>query len=411
MSRPLASAIAALLALAGATLPAARPARAGGFLVYDVSGAATGQGSAVIAAPTEPAAVWYNPAGLSFLPGWRVSLGGELATARTTFSPRGGGDDAATRPNVFFLPHLFGTFEILPWLHAGVGVVTAFGLGNAWPDDWLGRESSISSELTTVAFNPVVSFRLHEMVSLAAGFQLVRGTVDLTNGLPAPVGGEVRLGGAAWGYGGNVGVLVRPLPEVLHVGVAYRSRVALDFEGRADFDPHPVFAASLPDQGGRTAVTLPDILGLGLMWRPSDVVTLGLDVNLVLWDTYHETIVTLDDGQTIEQPHHFDPSWVVRAGVDWATPAPGLRVRGGLVWDQSPAPADYLDPSLPDADQIDLCVGLGYRYAWFGVDAGYQLVLYLPRDATTGVVGPEGTYRTLAHLFSLTVSATFGDEG
>jgi len=76
MSRPLASAIAALLALAGATLPAARPARAGGFLVYDVSGAATGQGSAVIAAPTEPAAVWYNPAGLSFLPGWRVSLGG-----------------------------------------------------------------------------------------------------------------------------------------------------------------------------------------------------------------------------------------------------------------------------------------------------------------------------------------------
>lgn len=410
MNTPPSAIVSVVLAALAAALAAPRPAQAGGFLVYDVSGAATAQASAVVAAPSEPATVWYNPAGMSFLPGWRVSLGGELVTAHTTFEPAGGQPDVETEPNVYVLPHLFGTFEILPWLHAGVGVVTAFGLGNSWPDDWLGREFSISSELVTVNLNPAVSFRLHELVSLAAGFQLVRGTVDLTNGLPDPVGGRVRLGGAGWGYGGNLGVLVRPLPERLHVGFAWRSRVAVDLAGRADFDPHPAFAPGLPDQGGDTAVTLPDILALGLMWRPIDVVRLGLDVNLVLWDTYDETVVTLDDGQTLVQPHHYDASWVVRAGVEWTTPVEGLRVRGGLMWDQSPAPAAYLDPSTPDADQIDVCAGVGYRIAWFAADLGYQLVIYLPREATTGVVGPEGTYRTLAHVLALTVSAVFGDE-
>ena len=53
---------------------------------------------------------------------------------------------------------------------------------------------------------------------------------------------------------------------------------------------------------------------------------------------------------------------------------------------------------------------LGYRNAWFQADVAYQLILYLPREATSGKVGPEGTYETMAHFFAFTLSVIFGDD-
>lgn len=393
--------------LAGALLGGPGSARAGGFLVYDVSAAATGQGSAVVAGTDEPAAVWYNPAALAYLPGYRASLGGVIVTATSRFSPEGGGDSVSTESQVHFLPHAFVTVGITDWLAAGFGALSAFGLGNRWPDDWIGRDSSIESEIATVTLNPTLAFRIHDLVSVGVGFDVVRGAVDLTNGLPEPVGGQVHIGGEGWGYGANVGVLVRPIPETLHVGLTWRSRVALPFEGRVDFDPRPEFARDLVDQGGDSDVTLPDIFALGVMGRPLPALSLSADVNLVLWDTYDETVLRLDDGEEIILEHHYDPSWVVRVGADWETPLPGLHVRGGLIWDQSPAPPEYLDPSLPDSDQIDVCVGLGYHWAWLAADVAYQLIAFLPVEATTGVVGPEGTYRTLGHFVAITLGVAF----
>lgn len=405
------AALAALVAATGVSLSPA-PARAGGFLVYDVSAAATGQASAVVAGTAEPAAVWYNPAAIASLPGVQASLGTVVVTADTSFSPAAGGPDVSTEAQVHALPHAFVTVGITDWLAAGVGVLSPFGLGNRWPDQWVGRESSIESEIVTVLLNPTISIRIHELVSLGFGFDVVRGAVDLTYGLPEPVGGRVRIGGTGWGYGGNVGLLVRPLPERLHVGFTWRSRVALPFDGRADFDPRPEFARDLPDQGGRSDVTLPDLFALGVMGRPIPSLALEVDANLVLWDTYDETVLRLAEGERLVLEHHYEPSWVVRLGADWETPLAGLHVRGGIIWDQSPAPPEYLDPSLPDSDQIDVCLGLGYRWRWTAValrsDFAYQLIVFLPADATTGVVGPEGTYRTLGHFFALTLTVAVG---
>ena len=45
------------------------------------------------------------------------------------------------------LPTFFAAGELTEWLHAGIGLYSAYGLRVEWPEDWLGRESTIYSEL------------------------------------------------------------------------------------------------------------------------------------------------------------------------------------------------------------------------------------------------------------------------
>ena len=83
--------LAASLAIAALASTTPR-ARAAGYLVYDISAEALGKGSAVTASTREPAAIWFNPGALGFMPsGISASVGGTFATAAMSFEPAGGG--------------------------------------------------------------------------------------------------------------------------------------------------------------------------------------------------------------------------------------------------------------------------------------------------------------------------------
>ena len=400
--------VAFALLLAALALPA--PTRAAGFLIYDLSGEALGKASAVTASTREPAAVWFNPAALAFV-GHGVSIGatGVLASAR--FHPNDGQADVETKPGRFVLPTFFAHTKVSDRVALGFGAFPAFGLSITWPNDWLGREYAMNATIKTFDLNPTVAVRLTDLVSVAAGFNAVRGSVEFENGLPAVVGGSGRIGGATWGYGANLALLLRPLPEVLHFALTYRTRVKLDFDGRVDFDPDPDFARGLPDQTGTAQLTLPDIFAAGVMWRPLPTVTLTFDPNLVLWSTFDKLVIdfaTAPD-KVLQRNNH--AAVTLRWGAEWATPAPGLSLRTGFIFDQNPNPPETLAPSLPDANRLDFALGVGYRQGHVKADLGYLLVWFLPSKAYGGMSqeGPEGTYHSVAHLLGLTLSAMFGD--
>jgi long-chain fatty acid transport protein len=397
--------------LATAATGPERTCRASGFLIYDISGEAIGRASAVSAGISEPSAVWFNPAALTDLRGVSASAGTVFVTARSTFSPAAGGGDTDSNRGNFFLPTLFAHAALNDSWAAGMGVYTAFGIGIRWPDGWVGREAAIAASLQTVAFNPTLAFKPHPQFSMAAGFDAIRAAVDFTNGLPAIVGGDVRLAGGTWGYGFNLAALYRIVPERLQVALMYRSRVKLSFKGNADFSPaNPDFERSLPDQPGTAAITLPDIITAGVMGRPRSDLMLGFDANLVLWQSYDRIDITFSNpgtpGRTIQPDGH--NAFTLRAGVDWAAERwPGLHVRGGLIFDRSAIRAEGLGPGLPDADRVDATLGVGYARGKVKADVGYMLVYFLPADAKTGREGPEGTYHTIAHLIGLTLAVSW----
>jgi len=392
---------------------APRASFASGFLIYDLSGEAIGRASAVTAETSEPAAVWFNPAQLPYQEGASVSAGGVLVTARSKFTPA---DPAVattdSKRGVFFLPTVFAAAKVNDRIALGMGVYTAFGIGIRWPDDWPGREAAISASVETLAFNPTFAIKLHPQFSIAAGFDAVRATVDFRNGLPSIVGGDVRLVGGTWGFGGNVAALYRIIPERLHAALTYRSRVKLDFDGNADFSPaNPDFDRMLPDQPGTASITLPDIFTAGVMGRVMPNLTLEVDANLTLWQTYKEIDIRFSNPATPNRTLRPDghAALTLRAGADWALArVPGLHLRAGVIWDGSALPADGVGPGLPDSNRIDGTLGVGYARGMFKADLGYMLVTFLSADAKTGRESPEGTYKTTAHLVGLTLAARWG---
>jgi long-chain fatty acid transport protein len=402
-------AAATLVVIAGAL--AARPCRAAGFLIYDISGSAIARASAVTADDEEPAAVWFNPANLAFMGGVSASAGGVFITNKTTFSSSTTGMDTSTDRGNFLLPEFFANGRITDRVAVGMGVYSTFGIGITWPYDWEGREAAIKAKLETLSLNPTVAVLVHRQISVAAGFDAIRGVVDFTNGLPKIIGGDVRLAGGAWGYGFNVGALYKIYPGRLHVALTYRSRVALHFDdGRAHFSPaNPDFAPVLPDQGGTASITLPDIITAGVMGRPRPDLALSFDANLTLWSTYDRVDINFQSAPARAIVPNGQNSFTLRAGADWTLPGrvPGLHLRGGLIYDQTAIPSSNLGPGLPDANRIDVALGAGYGRGHLRGDLGYLLVIFLPADATGGTEGPVGTYNTIAHLLALTLTATW----
>jgi long-chain fatty acid transport protein len=399
-----------VLVVTGCAL-SARPCRASGFLIYDISGQAIARASAVSADSEEPAAVWFNPANLAFMGGVSASAGGVFLTSKSSFAPAGGGAETSSERGNFFLPAVFASGRITERVALGMGVYSTFGIGITWPYDWTGREAAIKASLQTLNFNPTAAVLVHPRVSVAAGFDAVRSVVDFTNGLPTLIGGDVRLAGGTWGFGFNLAGLYKVYPGRFHLALSYRSRVKLDFDdGRANFTPaNPDFAPVLPDQGGSASITLPDIITAGVMARPRGDLALTFDANLVLWSTYDRIDINFQTAPDRAIVSNGRNTVTLRGGADWTFPArwPGLHLRGGLIYDRGAIPSTNLGPGLPDADRIDVAAGAGYGRGHFRGDLGYLLVVFLPADSTTGQEGPVGTYRTVAHLIGVTVAVTW----
>jgi long-chain fatty acid transport protein len=408
-----------LLAIATAVAPA-RNARAAGFLLYEQSAEGIGRAAAVAASSTEPAAIWYNPAALSFMPGYQASVYGVMYLGQATFSPRDGSASIDASPTRQPVPAFFATGRVSDRVALGLGVYLPFGLGIEWPSDWVGRQNGLKASIMTMNINPVVSVKLLPILSLAAGVDVMRSAVDITQGLPDAIGGgSVRIGGTAWGVGGNVGLLLRLLPEKLHFSAGYRSRVKLDFSGRAHFEVNePIFTSTLHDQPGTAKITLPDLIQFGVMVRPNRRLTLELDANVVLWSTYKTIPIGFSDPATPDSAIHpnYHDMVSLRLGVDWRTPLPGLHLRGGFIFEQNPAPQTGLSPTLPDANAVDVSVGVGYVTRWLRADLGYMLVNFLPskaRHSTDPAIpaqSPEGSYRTIAHLLGVTLTVRLGQS-
>ena len=77
-------------------------------------------------------------------------------------------------------------------------------------------------------------------------------------------------------------------------------------------------------------------------------------------------------------------------------------VRGGLFWDETPAPPASVSPLLPDADRNGFCLGGTWKSGSWRIDAASWFVLSRARS-TAGVSRDsfEGIYKS--HAFTLGV--------
>ena len=397
-----------LIAVPGAALGA-------GFQNSGQSATATGMGYTGVANPNEPNASFYNPAIMGFREGLQIYAGDTIIIPSSTYEPLGGGETVETESQIFPPPHAHISYADIAGsgVSVGVGLAFPYGLGIAWDDEWVGRETIRSQDLKTAIVNPNVAYKLPGIdLSLAAGAQFAFSSVELERSqrLSSDQFVEAQLGASGTGIGFNAALMYQPLEE-LTVGLQYRSRITVDYEGDIHFegDENTPFYSTFRDNPATTEITLPDTINFGIGYQ-LDKLFVNAQVDYTMWSTYD--VVTLDietDGDPnaideLEIVNNWEDAFAFRVGGQYDV-TEKLPVRLGFAYDMTPIPDETVNASLPGNDRIMGTLGAGYEFGDFRIDAAYSLVHALAREVENERT-PPGTYETTAHNFA--ISAGYG---
>jgi long-chain fatty acid transport protein len=381
----------------------AAPVFAAGFQLNVQSARGVGMAGAFTALADDASATYYNPAGLTAAGrGFEVMAGDSLILPEVHYtSPSGQNSSAAftaTPP-----PHVYGRVGVLDWLAFGLGVFTPFGNQVAWPSNWAGQYVSTQANLQTFDINANAAVRPNSRLSLAFGFNVMRGTVYLARNLNfIDAQGSVELGGGAWGWGYNAAMNVDIIENMLTLSATVRSPIKMDFHGNAHFTNVPEeLNAQLYDQQVAATVQLPltATFGLGFKYKR---VKLDLDFAYTAWSTFTALNVTFlgNPALSVPVPKSFWDAGSVGVGAEievWND----LYARFGFMWDPTPAPQSTLGPDLPDSTRLNFSTGIGWRHtSGFLVDFGFQLVALLNHPSTLPTL--PGSYGGTAEVLTLT---------
>src|SRR5215470_3603843 len=184
------------LAVAAAAAGYAAGLQAGGFALIEQN--ASGLGNAYAgqgASAQDSSTIYFNPAGMTLLPGRNLVFAGNLIkpsaefnNIRTTpavstvtglgpFPLNGTGGDAG---ELGFVPNAYLSWQLSPQWYVGVGVNVPFGLKTDYDSNWMGRFHALKSEVKTINVNPSVAYKLTDAVSLGFGVSWQRIEAELT---------------------------------------------------------------------------------------------------------------------------------------------------------------------------------------------------------------------------------------
>ena len=425
----------------------AGPAVGGGFLLFEQSIKSLGNAYAGAESSAEDAStIFYNAAGITRLPGSQFELGANVVIPSAKFDNHGSttspllggapltGGDGGDAGQAGVVPNFYYSQEITPRIHAGLGVNAPFGLSSSYSRDWVGRYYAVKSDLTTINFNPTLAVKLHEMVSVGAGFNAMYFDAKLTNAvdygavgalvgqptLPQSLDGFAKVTGDTWGYGWNAGVLFTPT-ESLRLGLAYRSSVDIDLTGNAKFSipagAEGIAAATgLVDTGAKADITLPATASLGAYWRFHPQWAVLGNVFWTDWSKLNELRIELDTGPDAVTTTDWKDAFRYALGLSYY-PTPAWTFRIGGSYEETPVPNSRLrTPRIPDANRFWTTLGLTWSFSKdFGLDLAYAHLFVNdskinksglePEDYTRGAL--KGDYDASVNIISGQLSWRF----
>jgi len=382
-------------------------ALAAGICITEKSVKGLGNAFAGGAAVAEDAStIYFNPAGLTRLSGSQIQAGAHVIMTSFKFDNEGSttfltqpltGGDGGDGGDTHFVPNFFYSQDISDRLKVGIGIISPFGLGTEYNDNWVGRYHTIKSEILTVDINPTIAYKINSELSIGFGFSAQYMDAELTSAVDYGTMDTVLFGGAFgltpqgddgfskitgddWGYGFNLGVLFEPT-EKTRIGLAYRSRIRYELEGDADFST-PAAAAGLAGALGlvntdaEADVDMPDSVSLSFYHQLNDEWAIMADITWTNWSVLDELKIKFDSGAddsvttfNWEDTHRYSIGATFTPNSKWT-------FRTGISFDETPVPdAQHRTPRVPDEDRIWLALGTSYQFSdRLGFDVGYTYI-------------------------------------
>jgi long-chain fatty acid transport protein len=348
---------------AGVFLAATVSANAGGFAVREQSAWGEGTSYAGVAAGGDLSAMFWNPATMTQMPGFRSEsvLTGILPSASNTvgagstlFGVAGGTGNTADDALV---PGSYYSWQFRPDMWLGLSVNSPFGLAVNFPIVWAGNMYAAGSTyLRTYNATPSFAYKISDLISVGVGLQIQYAQADLSHCTVGPCGfgGPLaELSGTGWGYGFTAGVTVTPTPTTT-IGIGYRSSMNQKIDGTAAVSGFGSAPAS-------TALNLPDTVSVGLRQRLTSQWTGLATVEWTNWSRIGTSAVSAGAFSST-LPFQYSDGWLYSVGAEYAWD-PKLTLRGGVGYEKSPITDNVRIPLLPDNDRYWVSVGGTYQWS------------------------------------------------
>jgi long-chain fatty acid transport protein len=382
------------------TLAALSPSSAFGLGISlpDQDAFATARGNAFVATADDPAAVYYNPAGISQLEGMNTSIGAYGIVYGSTF--KGDGEKINSKSEWEVLPQVFSTISI-PKAHLtlGLGTYSPYGLRFEWPSTAPFAAEGETGQVSYYTVNPVVAYQICKTLSIAAGPTLNYSEVDLKE---LPFGFVNHFRGRDIDVGYNAGILWHPLPQH-SFGVTYRSSTDMNYEGHAS---NPLTGFS---QNGSAQANFhfPQTLDFGYSFRPTEKWNFEADGVWTDWSQLNT--VNVNPYAALGDALAFDwkPSWMLDFGATRYF-GDGWRASAGYMYSMNSVPTSTFNALVPDSDRHIFSVGIGKKYKQFSWDAAYQLAWGPSRSVSGDDFPPaDGSYQFLSHALTINFGYRF----
>ncbi|MES2798564.1 MAG: outer membrane protein transport protein [Bacteroidota bacterium] len=373
-------------------------------------------GSAGTGLLLDGASLFFNPGASSFLEKSSINAAVSPVFANVMFQESGTQAIGRTNSPVstpFAFYAVFKPKKLEKWAF-GFAAYTPFGSTISYEDGWLGRFALTRLQLSSIFFQPTVSYKISDKWGIGGGFVICDGKVNLQKDLPVQFDdssyAHVELSGKSIGFGGNLGLYFKPT-EKWSFGLTYRTQLNMKLkDGNADFTVPDAVADKFPDGKFTGALPLPQIASFGVGYNPIEQLKLALDVNFIgfkAYDTlafdYEQNTSSLLDSKL---PRMYHNTFAFRFGAQYKV-IEQLDLRVGVAYSLPPSDDDYVTPETPDARKIALSAGLTYRpIEKFQIDAS---VIYakFKRNSTNQELNLYGTYSVIAIIPGIGLTYNF----
>jgi len=148
--------------------------------------------------------------------------------------------------------------------------------------------------ISTLALNPVVSYKILPQLSIGAGVYYLYASNEFSRMINQSALGasdaKFSFEGDGGGYGYNLSILLYP-EQMFSLGIAYRSKTHVDQEldvSLKNLSPllHPYTGGSNLSVEAETSLVFPQALSFGFAYRPSASLTIGIEFEWTEWSDF-----------------------------------------------------------------------------------------------------------------------------
>ncbi|GEA61134.1 OmpP1/FadL family transporter [Vibrio comitans] len=370
-------------------------ANASGLLMQEAVTANAGAAGAGDGVYTESvASAWTNPATMSHMGKQKTSINLMALDLKMDYvdnsNPQGNGDAHTQMPSL----GIFHTVQLNEDVHLGLIFGSVGGTIVEYGDEWQGAPYLDKALASAIQFNPSLSFKVTEKVSVGIGAQFNYGFFEVKTSTFE----TDRDGDFAFGF--NAGALYKE--DRWAVGLSYRSKLEHEF----NVDANTVNRENI--QIG-TELIFPTIVDVSGSYDITKQFTLLSSVQWHKWSDYANTPIyndTINSRPYLPQgiTRGWDDAWKFAIGADYQI-TPKWAVKTGFSYEtslQDDPTQQWVD--MPVGEQFRYSLGLSTYWDTTRIDLFYEYADLGSVDIQRDVVGIVGAFEGQIHFVGANVT-------